>query len=111
MVVLHKFDSNYRFRKGPLVVSFGKEAAWIKIFHRLDNLHIRYLRSDDLHDSSAGSANLNFQALRTKPTPAHAEASTLLVSVLFAPPRATRLLARRRDSNVPASVHHPSSTL
>src|ERR1700676_3687700 len=29
---------------------------------------------------------------------------------LFAPVSATRLLARSRDSNVPASVHQPSST-
>src|SRR6266567_8939116 len=85
MVILHKFESNSRFRKGPLVVSFGKEAAWIKIFHRLDNLHIRYLRSDDLHDSSAGSGNLNFQALRTKPTP---------------------LMPRLRPCSFPSCSHH-----
>ena len=106
MIVLHELHMDSRLFQRSLVVGFGKEASLIKVPGRLDDLHVWYFSRTDLHYSSA-ALEISRDAVAAN---AGCGAATG-ISTLFAPPCATRLLARSRDSNVPASVHHPFNTL
>src|ERR1051326_5199465 len=106
MIVLHELHANSRLFQGFLVIGFGKKPPLIGVPRRFDNLHFRYCGGKNFHYSSAVSEIAREAVAASACCDAAAGAS-----ILFAPPWATRLLARNRDSNVPASVHQLSSTL